>query len=99
MGALLVCNMSTRRRVDFNIGDTIKLSRDRIGIIKYVGSVQHKYGEWYGIELKNTTNGGKNNGSINGAFYFQTEYNHKNGIFIRQHQILYLVKRNKNNKT
>eukprot|EP01084_Bolivina_argentea_P156059 271953_1 len=87
-------------RVQFNLGDSVQLSRDRVGVIKYIGNVHYKYGEWYGIELQNKKNGGKNNGSVKGVLYFQTKNNLKNGIFVRLHQIRYLIKRNqKNNKT
>lgn len=63
--------MSLSARVHFNVGDIIKLSRERVGVIKYIGGLENKYGEFYGIELTTNKRCGKNNGSINGIFYFQ----------------------------
>ena len=65
--------MSFSSCVHFNVGDIVKLSRERIGVIRYIGALQNKYGEFYGIELTTNQHNGKNNGSINGIFYFQVQ--------------------------
>ncbi|VDO00213.1 unnamed protein product [Rodentolepis nana] len=49
----------------------------RMGRLKYCGPVEFASGIWVGIELDEAF--GKNNGSVNGVFYFDCEENH--GIF------------------
>ena len=81
--------MSLQSRALYGIGDVVKLSRDRVGTIKYIGNLQNKYGEWFGVEL-NTKNGGKNNGCVNGISYFEVfSLNHMS--YIKQYLIMCFV--------
>ncbi len=36
---------------DLNIGEMVVLSRDRDGVIQFIGKVEFAKGTWYGIEL------------------------------------------------
>lgn len=49
----------------------------RMGRLRYCGPVEFASGIWVGIELDEAF--GKNNGSVNGVFYFDCEEKH--GIF------------------
>ena len=62
----------------FKVGDRVKASGKR-GVIAFIGETQFAGGEWAGIVLDEPV--GKNDGTINGVRYFQTD--EKKGVFIR----------------
>lgn len=51
-----------------------------IGTVRFIGSTQFATGEWVGVELDQPF--GKNNGSVQGQYYFNCSMNH--GIFVRE---------------
>jgi hypothetical protein len=61
---------------------TVGLSKNRtvIGSIRFLGHTLFAPGIWVGVEL--TTRDGKNNGSVQGHYYFQCPMNY--GLFIRE---------------
>ncbi|CAD5112759.1 DgyrCDS1977 [Dimorphilus gyrociliatus] len=61
----------------FKIGDRVRISGTKSGILKYFGKTKFAQGEWCGIELDEKI--GKNNGSVEGVTYFNCEDNF--GIF------------------
>ena len=72
----------------WQVGDEVLISKDRTGILKYIGHVP-EMGDgdsklWYGIELTSGTMG-HNDGSIKGKRYFQT--NGKRGMFIPESKL------------
>ena len=38
---------------NINMGDTVKLTKGRIGLVRFIGKTQFGLGEWIGIELYN----------------------------------------------
>jgi len=63
----------------YNLNDIVRLRDNKIGEIKYIGSVNFGNGLHYGIELLDGNNG-DNNGIVNGKEYFKL--NNFNGIFV-----------------
>lgn len=62
------------------LGDEVQLSRDRVGVVRYYGTVPNKSGDWYDIEL---------------IPHRSTTKDHQNRtILIGPHRILYFLKRN-----
>jgi hypothetical protein len=61
---------------------SVGLSKNRtvIGMIRFLGHTLFAPGIWVGVEL--TTRDGKNNGSVQGHYYFQCPMNY--GLFIRE---------------
>ncbi len=55
--------------MSYAIGDSVKLTKEREGEIKFRGNIDGKKGIFYGIEL--TSGKGKNDGSIKGKSYFK----------------------------
>ena len=37
-----------------NVGQTVKLTKDRIGFVRYKGKIKFGIGIWYGLELYDT---------------------------------------------
>ena len=68
------------------VGDEVLISKDRTGILKYIGKVPEMGDDkiWYGLELTSGTMG-QHDGSIKGKRYFQT--NGKRGMFIPEHKL------------
>jgi len=65
------------------IGDRVELKRDDIttyGHVRFIGSIQHHRGIWYGIELDSAR--GRHNGTYRGNTYFVCEQKH--GLFVRK---------------
>jgi dynactin complex subunit len=77
------------------INDSINI-QDRInGVIRYVGPIEGKSGEWVGIELDAPV--GPNDGRANGKRYFSCEPRH--GIFVRKIKLAQtIVELNKKNE-
>ncbi|GAA95210.1 hypothetical protein E5Q_01866, partial [Mixia osmundae IAM 14324] len=53
------------------------------GVVRYAGTTEFAAGRWVGVELDMAT--GKNNGSVAGKVYFETEENR--GVFVRPSQV------------
>ena len=68
------------------VGDEVLISKDRTGILHYIGKVPEMGDDkiWYGLELTSGTMG-QNDGSIKGKRYFQT--NGKRGMFIPESKL------------
>eukprot|EP01084_Bolivina_argentea_P125361 222128_1 len=69
------------------IGDEVLISKDRIGILKYIGRVPETGDDksiFYGIELASGTLG-QNDGMLKGKRYFQAKG--KRGMFIPEHKL------------
>ncbi|KLU89556.1 dynactin ro-3, partial [Magnaporthiopsis poae ATCC 64411] len=61
------------------VGQIIKLSDGRQGVIRFVGRTSFSQGDWVGVELDDDT--GKNDGSVQGERYFDCPLGH--GMFVR----------------
>eukprot|EP01084_Bolivina_argentea_P260758 440465_1 len=75
----------------YNIGDHIKLTQDREGIIKFIGKVSFTTGIMFGIELLNGT-AGKHDGKINNKRYFTAPK--QRGIFVKESRIQRKIRHN-----
>lgn len=64
---------------EFKLNDRIWVNGTKPGVIAFIGETQFKEGLWAGIILD--TAEGKNNGTLNGVTYFNTEENR--GVFCR----------------
>ncbi|TDZ23156.1 Dynactin, 150 kDa isoform [Colletotrichum orbiculare MAFF 240422] len=64
---------------DLGVGQTVRLSDGRTGIVRFVGATHFAGGDWVGIELEDDT--GKNDGSVQGERYFDCDMGH--GMFVR----------------
>jgi dynactin complex subunit len=69
-----------------NVGDRVKIKED-LGTVRFVGTTAFATGHWIGVELDTPT--GKNNGMVQGQFYFDCPTNH--GVFVRASQIKLLM--------
>eukprot|EP01083_Nonionella_stella_P071069 190647_1 len=70
----------------WQVGDEVLISKDRSGILHYIGKVPEMGNDdiWYGIELTSGTLG-QNDGSIKGKRYFQAQG--KRGMFIPEKKL------------
>lgn len=59
------------------------VSSERVGTLRYIGTVHFANGIWCGIELDEPV--GKNNGEVKGVRYFTCPENC--GVFITRHKI------------
>ncbi|CAD7924481.1 unnamed protein product [Amoebophrya sp. A25] len=66
----------------FEIGQRVSVSR-RLGSVRYVGKPPFAPGIWVGIELDDAV--GKNDGSVQGQYYFQCKPKH--GVFVKAEQV------------
>ncbi|KAM0787072.1 hypothetical protein ACM66B_006333 [Microbotryomycetes sp. NB124-2] len=64
------------------IGQRVQVSAG-IGHVKFVGQTSFAAGKWVGVELDEAA--GKNDGSVNGTRYFDTQPQH--GVFVRPSQV------------
>jgi hypothetical protein len=64
---------------EFKLNDRIWVNGTKPGVIAFIGETQFKEGLWAGIILD--TAEGKNNGTLNGVTYYNTEENR--GVFCR----------------
>ena len=78
-----MASLSKKANPRWTVGTQVLLSKDRMGIIRYVGPVpeQGQGNEviWYGVELTDGTVG-YNDGMVKGSRYFQTDG--KRGMFV-----------------
>jgi len=65
------------------VGQEVWVDGSKKGRIAYIGTVHFAKGEMAGIHLDSAT--GKNNGTVGGILYFQTEPRH--GLFSRLHRL------------
>ncbi|KAL0782827.1 hypothetical protein CaCOL14_000733 [Colletotrichum acutatum] len=61
------------------VGQTVRLSDGRTGIVRFAGGTHFASGDWVGIELEDDS--GKNDGSVQGERYFDCALGH--GMFVR----------------
>eukprot|EP01083_Nonionella_stella_P001905 5484_1 len=66
------------------IGDKVKLKKDLIGTVRFIGEIEGKKGTYYGVEL--TEDKGKNKGSVGKISYFKCKS--KFGVFVKKTSIL-----------
>lgn len=74
---------SNENLLDFKLNDRVYVNGTKPGIIAFIGETQFKEGVWAGVILESCD--GKNNGSIGGVTYFQTEENR--GVFCRLNKL------------
>eukprot|EP01084_Bolivina_argentea_P138411 243672_1 len=74
------------------VGDTVLLSKNRLGIVRYYGKTQFAPGYWFGIELIDTSLT-RHNGMILNKQYFKCPPN--KGLFARHERIKKVMKRSK----
>lgn len=55
----------------YEVGETVYITNDREGVIRFKGKVDGKNGILYGIEL--TVGKGKHNGTVQGKQYFSVK--------------------------
>lgn len=65
--------------MELAVGQIIRLSDGRNGIIRFVGQTHFAAGDWVGVELEDDT--GKNDGSVQGERYFDCPMGR--GMFVR----------------
>lgn len=65
--------------MSFKVGQKVQIADGRVGIIRFIGGVSFKDGEWMGLELEEGE--GKNDGSVRGERYFDCPPEH--GLFIQ----------------
>lgn len=73
-----------------SVGDSVELSKDRVGVIRYKGPLDGKNGVFYGVEL--TKGQGKHSGLFKGKRYFDCPKG--KGVFVDKKQILYKLEPN-----
>merc|ERR1719361_3236112 len=61
------------------VGDKVRLTKDLMGTVRFVGEIQGRKGIYYGIEL--TEAKGKSNGAVGNVRYFKCK--NKRGLFLR----------------
>lgn len=67
----------------FKVGDRVIVNGSKSGTVAFIGEAKFKEGEWAGVILD--TLEGKNNGTVDGVQYFQTDENR--GIFCRLNKL------------
>lgn len=67
----------------YKVGERVWVNGNKPGVIAFIGETKFKEGEWFGVILE--TADGKNNGTVDGVSYFQTEENR--GIFCRSSKL------------
>ncbi|ETO27614.1 hypothetical protein RFI_09516 [Reticulomyxa filosa] len=75
-------------KIQFKIGDYVKLARGKTGVVKYIGETAFMKGEIIGLELDTWTPYG-HNGTIHNKKYF--EANNGRGYFTRRNSISQVV--------
>lgn len=65
------------------INDRITLKNNMSGIIRYIGSIEGREGEWVGLELEESK--GSNDGSVEGKRYFECQAKH--GLFVKYNKL------------
>lgn len=68
----------------FNLGDIVKLPEGQQGILKYIGQISGKAGEFAGVELIDEwASQGRHNGEFNGYVFYFNFLSPCMGLFIR----------------
>jgi len=68
------------------IHDTVQLSDNKLmGTVRFIGTLMHKSGIVYGIELKGDK--GDNDGSLSNVRYFECSANQTQGVFVEKSSI------------
>uniref|UniRef100_A0A060TAJ1 ARAD1D24376p n=1 Tax=Blastobotrys adeninivorans TaxID=409370 RepID=A0A060TAJ1_BLAAD len=76
------------RSVSLNVGDSVTLPEGQTGILKYIGKVQGKPGEFAGVELTGEWEQyGRHSGTFNGVSYFTTS-KPNTGLFITYSKLI-----------
>eukprot|EP01084_Bolivina_argentea_P185336 319593_1 len=73
---------SSRSSSPVVVGSRVSVA-GREGVVRYIGTTQFAEGEWYGVCLDNAK--GKNDGSVNGVRYFESDAEH--GLFVKRAQV------------
>lgn len=66
------------------IGDHVRLTKNRIGTVRFIGEVEFAEGTFFGVELHNAK--GNHNGSVKGKVYFRCQPN--KGLLVKPNVIL-----------
>ncbi|XP_070533072.1 kinesin-like protein KIF13A isoform X2 [Ptychodera flava] len=91
--SLSVCSFDSRHESDkinvpipkwLKVGERVAIGTSRTGTVKFIGNTAFKSGTWVGVKLDLPT--GKNNGSVDGVYYFRCPPKH--GIFIRADKLI-----------
>lgn len=76
------------RSVSLSVGDSVILPEGQTGILKYIGKVQGKPGEYAGVELTGEWEQyGRHSGTFNGVSYFTTS-KPNTGLFITYSKLI-----------
>lgn len=73
-----------------NVGQTVKLLHDRIGFVRFKGNTKFGVGIWYGLELYDSINKTRHNGTVYGRRYFSCPRN--KGLFVKRDRITEVIK-------
>jgi dynactin 1 len=80
---------TTMTSLALGIGQTVELNDGRHAVVRFFGATGFAPGEWVGVELEDAT--GKNDGSVKGERYFDSEPNH--GMFLRATGVSRIISR------
>jgi len=69
---------------NYRVGETVLLTRNRVGKIKFIGRTHFAKGPWYGIELTDKSVG-NHDGMVDGRRYFKCD--HRRGLFVQKKKI------------
>jgi len=72
------------------VGQTVRLTKDRVGFVRFKGRTKFSIGEWYGVELFDVLSATRHNGTVFGKKYFNCPRNR--GLFVRRECILEIVR-------
>merc|ERR1719491_608295 len=73
-----------------NVGQTVRLSRNRIAFVKFKGRVKFGIGIWYGLEIYDALTQTRHNGTVFGKRYFNCP--RRKGLFTSRDTILEVIK-------
>jgi len=82
--------------LSLTVNDTVTITQDRTGIVRYIGEAHFFWGTIVGIELLKNSKG-KNSGHIDGVKYFECKAS--KGLFIKPMAILTAEKPKQKSKT
>eukprot|EP00484_Ammonia_sp_Unknown_P011142 CAMPEP_0197072568 /NCGR_PEP_ID=MMETSP1384-20130603/210162_1 /TAXON_ID=29189 /ORGANISM="Ammonia sp." /LENGTH=470 /DNA_ID=CAMNT_0042511389 /DNA_START=32 /DNA_END=1448 /DNA_ORIENTATION=+ len=73
-----------------NVGQTVRLTKHRIGFIRYKGKVKFALGVWYGLEIFDSLTTTRHNGTVFGKRYFNCP--REKGLFVKREIIVETIK-------